>query len=742
MKFYLYIHDWMMAHKKQSFILLFFILLILSFLASRLSFSEDISDFLPMSKKQKNQMRLYSQISGSNKILILFSMEDTTQIFPDRLCDAINTFDSIANYDILTQVDINDYYQQIEKKYNQIPYFLNENDYERIDTLLTKDKIHDNLITLYNKFMLPMTSILRYSATNDPLNLFDNTQDANSQFSIENFSLYDGYIMTSDNRLAFAFLTSPYGDSETKKNTLLVENLESIISIVKNQYKDVNIRLIGGPPVAVSNAKQIKTDISYSIAIASILILTLLYLTLQSWKKMLLIALTVAFGFIFGMGIMGLVHPNISLIVFGIASVIIGIVVNYPLHFIVHHINSNSTRNTLQEELTPLIIGNITTVGAFLTLIPLDSIALRDLGIFCAAMLIGTIIFTLFFLPLFNISSNTTKSNFVNNKITQIASFPLGNKKLFVAFCILTIILGWFGQNVSFDSNLSNINYLTKQQKEDFSLLAQIAGQKNESDVEIFIPCTEDLSNKIARWNNFWTERNDSVIKTLRLEAQNIGFAETAFAPFEELITKKTFDDIPADFELAKQIYVPAENADSVLNATKEAFSIKKIQESMTSSLSDNFSYIGTACSIIVFIFLWICFKNFWIALVAFIPIAISWIWILGLMNIFGLQFNIVNIILATFIFGQGDDYAIFMTEGLIYEHKYGKSMLPQYKKEILLSAIIMFIGIGVLIIAQHPAIFSLGAIVLIGMFSVVLISYILPPILFKLFINLKLIKL
>ena len=111
-------------------------------------------------------------------------------------------------------------------------------------------------------------------------------------------------------------------------------------------------------------------------------------------------------------------------------------------------------------------------------------------------------------------------------------------------------------------------------------------------------------------------------------------------------------------------------------------------------------------------------------------------------MNIFGLQFNIVNIILATFIFGQGDDYAIFMTEGLIYEQKNGQSMLPLYKKEILLSAIIMFIGIGVLIIAQHPAIFSLGAIVLIGMFSVVLISYILPPFLFKLFIKLKLIKL
>ena len=43
---------------------------------------------------------------------------------------------------------------------------------------------------------------------------------------------------------------------------------------------------------------------------------------------------------------------------------------------------------------------------------------------------------------------------------------------------------------------------------------------------------------------------------------------------------------------------------------------------------------------------------------------AVSWVWILGLMGLTETEFNIVNIILATFIFGQGDDYTIFMTEG------------------------------------------------------------------------------
>ena len=117
-------------------------------------------------------------------------------------------------------------------------------------------------------------------------------------------------------------------------------------------------------------------------------------------------------------------------------------------------------------------------------------------------------------------------------------------------------------------------------------------------------------------------------------------------------------------------------------------------------------------------------------ALVSFIPMAVSWIWILGIMHIFGLQFNIVNIILATFIFGQGDDYTIFVVEGLQHEYRTGKQLLPQFRNSILLSAIIMFLGIGVLIIAKHPAMHSLGLVTLIGMSVVILTANVIPPLL------------
>jgi predicted RND superfamily exporter protein len=139
-----------------------------------------------------------------------------------------------------------------------------------------------------------------------------------------------------------------------------------------------------------------------------------------------------------------------------------------------------------------------------------------------------------------------------------------------------------------------------------------------------------------------------------------------------------------------------------------------------------------------VFVFLVFSFRSLRLAVIAFLPMAVAWVWILGIMQLTGIQFNIVNIILATFIFGQGDDYTIFVLEGALYEKKTGQPMLPQYRQSILLSALIMLISLGVLLVARHPAMHSLGTVTLIGMTCVVLMAWVIPPVLIKYFTSYK----
>lgn len=733
MKFYLRILDWLTAHKIWCWSIFGIMVVLLSVSAFRLRFKEDISDFLPMDEKQQKEMQIYRELSNSDQIVVLFSLKDTSTNNPDRLCDAIDDYAATIHQEIQTQIDIESHYHTITDIFEHIPYYLTEADYAKMDSTLSRQSIDSLVAQCKNKLLMPMSSLLTRTMVYDPLELFP-IQELTSQINTSAFTSYDGYMMSAEMDMAFAFMQSPYGDSETKRNALLVDSLQIGIDAISANYEDVNIRLIGGPPVAVSNSRQIKKDSFIAISIALVLIVLLLAFSIHDIRSIGLILAATGFGLLFAMGIMGIVHPEMSLIVMGIASVIIGIAVNYPLHILVHRQYTTTIRETLQEEVTPLVIGNVTTIGAFLTLVPLNSVALRDLGIFCAAMLIGTIVFTIFFLPQCKFSTPRFDSfSIISKSVDKISIWrPEKSKILIVLLVVLTIVFGWFSRKPSFDSNLSHINFLTKQQKADFATLSAIMGQESD-EVEVFLPCVEKLDIRAQRWNNFWETRKDETIKNLREAAIANGFREDAFCQFERLIQQAANSEIPSEAQLTKRVFVPKSELKTYLAEHPEAFAVSEIQKDITNSLSSNFNYIGIACSLIVFIFLWISFKKFWIALVAFMPMVVSWLWILGIMNICAIQFNIVNIILATFIFGQGDDYTIFITEGLLYEQRTGKTMLPQYKNEITLSALVMFIGIGVLVIAKHPAMFSLGAVVLIGMTSVVIMANLVPPILFQL---------
>ena len=101
-------------------------------------------------------------------------------------------------------------------------------------------------------------------------------------------------------------------------------------------------------------------------------------------------------------------------------------------------------------------------------------------------------------------------------------------------------------------------------------------------------------------------------------------------------------------------------------------------------------------------------------------------------MVLLGLEFNLINIIISTFIFGVGVDYSIFITEGLLSQARTGNSnILTWHKIAIFFSAAILVIVVTSLLFAVHPAIRSIGLITLIGMASTIMISYSLQPFVF-----------
>ena len=99
---------------------------------------------------------------------------------------------------------------------------------------------------------------------------------------------------------------------------------------------DVDVAITGAPVIAVGNAQQIKDDSKWAISISVTLIIILLLFAFRKVRDHLLIAASIIFGWLFAMGFIAVMRSDVSLIVIGIGSIIIGIAVNYPLHFIAH----------------------------------------------------------------------------------------------------------------------------------------------------------------------------------------------------------------------------------------------------------------------------------------------------------------------------------------------------------------------------------------------------------------------
>ena len=766
----LMIYDWMKSHRWWCVASLVMVTLLMVLSLTRLSYREDIRDFLPLDEEERAALNDYDRQAQTSLIATIIEACDSTADDPDLLVEGVETFlDAISDLNLEVQTDFSQMEEQQEEMYRQLPFLLEPSDYQRMDSLLQQpDFITSRLQEARERLLMPMMgSMVADEITHDPLGLFSPVVSLmRDTAALSRFDIYDGCLLTADHRRALVLLTSPYGGSETASNERLMEALQSkadslsilnscVPSVASDQGSSAkfSIRFCGAPVIAVTNASQIKTDSLLSVCIAVVLILLLLWFFLRSLRHILLIALTIGWGWVFAVACLSWVHQEVSVIVIGISSIIVGIAVNYPLHLIAHLDHTSDVRQALKEIVKPLVVGNITTVGAFLALVPLRAAALRDLGLFSSFLLIGTILFTLIWLPQFlkltvdslqltddntpAISeSETLSSEGLANKSTVNSQLSPVNSQLspvtchlstlnytkswlFVALLLLTAFFGYHSFNTAFDTDLTHINYMTPEQRSDMALLQQLMPTDTERQQELSsrLPSTpEAQQERLQLWQSWTSSHREQLSLSLRDEAARIGFTPDSFDPFFALLSA-------SDISPSSLLPPPSSNSPSLFS-------------SIATHLSDDFNYIGWACACIVFFFLWASFRSLPLALLSFLPMAVSWLWILGIMALLGIQFNIINIILSTFIFGQGDDYTIFMTEGTLYEYKHHRPMLASYRRAILLSACIMFIGIGSLIIARHPALHSLAEVTIVGMFSVVLMAFVIPPMVFRLWIR------
>lgn len=799
--FFLRIYDFLSGRKWLAALLAVLLAALCLFFASRLHYEEDISRFLPGDEESSKYSEAYNALGKKNNIILIFSAKDGSEVDEYEVSEAIHSFeevfDSVDSTGIVPQrqiiVDSGTALRVMDAVASDYPLYLTEADYRRIDSLLAESGfVSGQLAADRQSLLFPTGEMMVKNVREDPLHLFSPVlQRLRSCVANTNYDIVDDCIFTKEGK-GLAFLTSPYGTSESGMNSKVADLVDEAIGLVEAEHPDVTVSAVGAPLIAVSNAARIKKDSVLAISLALVLIGLLLVFTYKRFSDILWIVLSTAFGWVFAIGAIALIRDSMSIIVIGIASVIIGIAVNYPLHFMDGLKSGVSPRQNLKEMVEPLLIGNITTIAAFLCLVWLDAVAMQDLGLFGSLMLAGTIVFVLVFLPVFTKPRGEVGGTLELGRVLPDKT-PSGGW-LLAAVMAVTVVMYFLSGRTEFDSDMRNINYLTQNQKRDLAMLQEglerpgcgqiyaiAEGGTQEEALECndrllgrldsiadgrtvfvkgpgaFIPSERTREERIRRWESFWGGgKAERLAAELVSESGRQGFSTEAFRPFLDILGKDysasssegmsaladSFDgtylinDGDKCLVVNQVFYTDGAEAGTMKDALRSegtlVFDTGDISNRLVTVLSESFDYIGLICSLVVFVFLCLSFRRLELGLLSFFPLAVSWFWILGIMSLLDIRFNIVNIILATFIFGQGDDYTIFITEGLVYEYAYGKKRLATYKNSVFHSAVIMFIGIGALVLARHPAMRSLGEVTVIGMFIVVVMACNLPPVIFR----------
>lgn len=614
-----------------------------------------------------------------------------------------------------------------------------------------------------------------------------------------NYEIYDEHIFSKDGSTLLMFITPVFSTGSTGKNDELIKILEEELQHVQGESPTIRAEYFGGPSVGVYNARQIKKDTILTSSLALLIIIVFISLVFKRKRSIPLIITPVLFGGLFALFLIFFIKGSISAIAVGAGSAVMGIALSYSIHMLAHQNHVSTVQQLIKEIAYPLTVGSFTTIGAFMGLIFTSSDLLRDFGLFASLALVGTTLFCLIYLPHFLKGQADVKQGRVLRIIEKINAYSYEkNKWLVGGILLITIICLFTSQKVGFNNDMMSLNYEPQHLKQSEEKLMQLfdsdektvlfvsVGKDMNQATETYAITNQKLSTlkdqglikdyasasqflispqeqqlRLKRWKDYWTdEKQQQIRKQLETAATEYRFRPGSFDPFyqwlnqpfgeyhytaqEDDLSGKLLNEWQTSADsitmLISQIRISDQNKETVYQNFSKAqdvviFDRSYFANKWVSAINDDFYLILYISSFLIFFALWFSYGRIELTLMSFLPMLVSWVIILGLMGILGIEFNIINIILSTFIFGIGDDFSIFIMDGLQNKYRTGQKVLNSHKTAIFFSAFTTVVGMGALVFAKHPALQSISLISILGMIAVVLVAYTIQPLIFRFFI-------
>ena len=779
--------------------------------ASGLHLEEDILALLPDNKEMEGYRTLLEDFNPMNSVLIsIYSDNSDTDPKEHILSAADSLYQQLIATGQFTKImyrwDLNDFQKTLKVLQNHRQMLFSIADSVELAQRLSYPEILNRLKEWKRTLAETPSPMVAGQLVQDPLGFNDILLNKLNQLQTVNANteIYKGRIFDKAGNHLLMIAYPEISSMKSSQSQELVNDLAKLFKKFETRY-NLKIAWIAAHRFSVENARRIKGDLQLTISVALLAIVVLSLLVYSRPVLMLFTLLPALFGSAFSLGIMHWIDPEISAIIIGTGAMLIGIAVDYGIHFLYQadqmtvSLNAENISGIVNRIHIPLLMSAGTTILAFMALQFSGMPAYTQLGWFVSLGILGAVVFVLIIFPVILswMKQNSKRGAilnpgvFIQSMVEKIAR----KKRLVIGILIiicLIIIPGLI--NLQFEGDVQKLNSVSPEIKrdinelttafgnvmtstlvmaespeiesalqkgEDIELYLNSLGLKNVSGVSHLLPSNKVQHQNKIRWDALF---NDNEIQSLKLHldqaAREVGFKAGTFDLFisglsveNKYIDLNAYNNTIIESILSRMVKVnpqstriltttslgDANNFKTLLNELKKNFPNAVIyngkyfvQQTIGLILSE-LEKVGTIALIFVIIFLVLSTRSIKRTFVLLLPLLISILWTFGILGWLGVKINIINSIVSVFIFGLVVDYCIFLASGMdIGDSKNIRQSLQSTGGAIVISSATTIIGIGVLVFAKHPALFSLGLTASIGIFSGFVCTVLVIPLFLK----------
>jgi len=647
--------------------------------------------------------------------------------------------------------------------YAHMPQLFTEEDAAALASQVTPAKVAETLQNNLEALAGPEGLWLRRWLAQDPLGFRNQVlRKLGAVALLPDMQVERGFLIDPTGRHLLLIAETPVSMGDSQGGEQVLAYLDETLS--RTVPEAIHPRVVCAHRYTVANAQAVKRDLVVVFVVSSLGLVAIFLVMLRHWRALFVFAVP-SLGVLAGVLVVAGLFTPLSAIVVGFGAVLLGISDDYGLH-VFYSLRKPGAKP--EEEMgglaIPMVVSFATTVAVFAVLLWSAVPIQRQLAIFAITGVTVALALAMGCLPHWVGQGRRDHWMLPPRVLSGYSRWVIG---LWLA--VVGVCLPWCFR-VTFDGDLRSLGLTPKDVQADEFCVRDVwsdprgrtlvvvrhedeetALRTNEEvyarlsktrrpgefvSVAPLMPSRATQLANLARWDNFWRGqgRQEQLKAALDAHGRALGFSQGAFTPFLQWIEQEREPFAPADLRqatgpLLEPLWMSEPTGLGLINLVNDSdetaeaagssgldlpagvlvVSQKQFAASLRRLLHRDFTRFLLGALVMVVLVLAATLRRLKPVVLCLLPAITGVVVMLALMGLFDIRMNLFNMAAGVLVLGLSIDYGTFMQH--CSEERDGAA-----ERSVVTSALTTISSFGALSLARHPAMFSLGITVVLGL--------------------------